>query len=137
MKNLLKLFLLMVPIIMLITGCKNGSYNEIDFETFETLLDKKESFVLVIGSSQCSHCADYEITMDEIINEYGLDIKYINVFNLSEKEKSKLDAKTHYNYATPTTVFFEEGKLDNTSTIRGNQKKENVVKKLTKKGYIK
>ncbi len=137
MKSLLKLFLLIVPIIMLITGCKNGSYNEIDFETFETLLDKKESFVLVIGSSQCSHCADYEITMDEIINEYGLDIKYINVFNLSEKEKSKLDAKTHYNYATPTTVFFEEGKLDNTSTIRGNQKKENVVKKLTKKGYIK
>lgn len=137
MKKLLKLFLLIVPIIMLITGCKNGSYNEIDFETFETLLDKKESFVLVIGSSQCSHCADYEITMDEIINEYGLDIKYINVFNLSEKEKSKLDAKTHYNYATPTTVFFEEGKLDNTSTIRGNQKKENVVKKLTKKGYIK
>lgn len=137
MKKLLKLFLLIVPIIMLITGCKNGSYNEIDFETFETLLDKKESFVLVIGSSQCGHCADYEITMDEIINEYGLDIKYINVFNLSEKEKSKLDAKTHYNYATPTTVFFEEGKLDNTSTIRGNQKKENVVKKLTKKGYIK
>ena len=30
-----------------------------------------------------------------------------------------------------------EGKLDNTSTIRGSQSKENVEKKLTKNGYIK
>lgn len=137
MKKLLKLLLLVIPTITIITGCKNGSYNEVDFETFENLLDKKESFVLVIGSSQCSHCAEYQVTMDEIINEYGLDIKYINVYNLSEKQKAKLDAKAHYNYATPTTVFFKNGKLDNTSTIRGNQVKENVVKKLTKNGYIK
>lgn len=137
MKKKLKLVLLVVPIIMMLTGCKNGSYNEIDYETFENLLEEKENFVLVVGSSQCSHCSDYQVTMDEIINEYGLDIKYINIVNLSEKEKSKLDAKTHYNYSTPTTVFFDDGKLDNTSTIRGNQSKENVIKKLTKKGYIK
>lgn len=137
MKKILKLFLLVVPIIILVTSCKNGSYNEIDFETFESLIKKKENFVLVIGSSECGHCAEYEITMDEIIAEYGLDIKYINIFNLSEKEKAVLDAKTHYNYATPTTVFFKEGKLDNTSTIRGSQSKENVEKKLTKNGYIK
>lgn len=137
MKKMFKLFLLVVPIIIMVTACKNGSYNEIDFDTFEKLIEKKENFVLVVGSSQCSHCAEYEVTMDEIINEYGLDIKYINVFNLTEKEKAKLDAKTHYNYATPTTVFFKDGKLDNTSTIRGNQKKENVEKKLIKNGYIK
>lgn len=136
MKKLLKLFLL-VPILIMVTSCKNGSYNEIDFETFKKIIEKKDSFVLVIGSSQCGHCADYEVTMDEIITEYGLDIKYVNVLNLTEKEKAQLDAKTHYNYATPTTVFFKEGKLDNTSTIRGNQSKENVVKKLTKNGYVK
>lgn len=137
MKKILRLFLLVVPIIIMVTACKNGSYNEIDFEIFERLIDKKENFVLVIGSSQCGHCAEYEVTMDEIITEYGIDIKYINVLNLSEKERAKLDAKTHYNYATPTTVFFKDGKLDNTSTIRGNQSKENVVKKLIKNGYIK
>lgn len=137
MKRVLKLFLLVVPIMLMITGCKNGSYNEIDFETFENLLNDEESFVLVIGSSQCGHCSDYQVTMDEIINEYGLDIKYINVINLSSKETSKLDAKTHYNYSTPTTVFFKDGKLDNTSTIRGNQSKDKVIKKLTRNGYIK
>lgn len=137
MKRILKIFILFFSLVILLTGCKNSSYNEIDFETFEKYLDDEESFVLVIGSSQCSHCSDYQVTMDEIINEYGLDIKYINVLNLSDKDVSKLDAKTHYNYSTPTTVFFDEGKLDNTSTIRGAQNKENVIKKLTKKGYIK
>ena len=137
MKKSLKLFLLVVPIIIMVTACKNGSYNEVDFEMFENLIEKKESFVLVIGSSQCGHCAEYEVTMDEIITTYGLDIKYINVLNLSEKERATLDAKTHYNYATPTTVFFKEGKVDNTSTIRGNQSKESVIKKLTKNEYIK
>ncbi|MEI3529489.1 MAG: thioredoxin family protein [Bacilli bacterium] len=137
MKQILKLFILAIPLLLILTGCKNSSYNEIDFETFEKYLDDEDSFVLVIGSSKCSHCSDYQVTMDEIINEYGLDIKYINVLNLSDKDVSKLDAKTHYNYSTPTTVFFDNGKLDNTSTIRGAQSKENVVKKLTKKGYIK
>lgn len=129
--------LLLIMISISLTGCKNGNYNEIDFETFEMLLKEKENFVLVVGSSNCPHCSDYQVTMSEIINEYGLDIKYINVANLSEKQNSKLNAKTHYNYSTPVTVFFEDGKIDNTSTIRGNQSKDKVVKKLTKEGYIK
>lgn len=137
MKKVLKLFVLIIPVVIMLTGCKNNSYNEIDYETFEKYLADEESFVLVIGSSKCGHCADYQITMDEIINEYGLDIKYINVLNLTDKDVSKLDAKTHYNYSTPTTVFFDKGKLDNTSTIRGAQSKEKVIKRLTKKGYIK
>ena len=109
-------------------------FNHLSFYHFTK---EKENFILVVGSSNCPHCSDYQVTMSGIINEYGLDIKYINVANLSEKQNSKLNAKTHYNYSTPVTVFFEDGKIDNTSTIRGNQSKSKVIKKLTKEGYIK
>lgn len=136
MKRLFSI-LLAVPVVLLMVGCNKKGYNEIDFKTFENLVDKKESFVLVVGSSTCSACATYEVTMEKIINDYNLDIKYIDVSKLSDKESSKLDAKTHYNYSTPVTVFFKKGVLDNSSTIRRAQSSKNVIKKLTKNGYIK
>lgn len=136
MKKLLKV-LYVLPLILLMVGCGKKGYNEIDFKTFENLVDKKESFVLVVGSSTCSACATYEVTMEKIISDYNLDIKYIDVSKLTEKESSKLDAKTHYNYSTPVTVFFKKGVLDNSSTLRGAHNSKNVIKKLTKNDYIK
>lgn len=136
MKRLLRV-LFILPVILLMAGCNKKGYNEIDFKTFEKLLDKRENFVLVIGSSTCSACSTYEITMNSIINDYNLDVKYVDVSKLSEKEQSKLDAKTHYNYRTPVTVFFKKGVLDNSSTLRGSQDTNKVIKKLTKNGYIK
>lgn len=137
MKRFLKI-LFVLPIVLLMAGCnKYTEYNEIDLNTFEKMVNNKESFVLVVGSSTCSACSTYQVTMEQIITDYNLDIKYIDVSKLTEKESSKLDAKTHYNYSTPVTVFFKNGNLDNSSTLRGSQNAKNVIKKLTKNGYIK
>ena len=137
MKRLLKI-LFALPIVLLMAGCNSSKgYNEIDFSKFEKMLDEKKSFVLVVGSATCSACSTYQITMEQIISDYNLDVKYIDISKLTDKEKAKIDAKTHFNYSTPVTVFFKKGNLDNSSTLRGAHNAKNVIKKLTKNGYIK
>jgi thioredoxin len=121
-----------------ITACsKYTTYEEVSFDTVMKMLDEKQSFILFIGSSSCSHCATYEPKLNSVIKEYQVKVYFIDVSKLSDTENSKLNAKISYGNATPMTVFIENGKEKSSyNRIRGDQDRDVIVSMFQKNGYI-
>ena len=68
----------------------------------------KDSFVLLISQTTCSHCASYKPKLEDVANEYKLEIYYIDVDLLSSDEYNEL--KSYINFSsTPDTVFIKDG----------------------------
>ena len=132
-----KLFVLIVAVFML-TGCfANKTYDEVSYKELNNMLDKKENFILFIGSSTCSACARYEVTLNEVIRKYGTDVKYIDLSKLSETEESSLISEFPIT-GTPTTVFIEDGdEKDTHNRIEGAAKSSKIIDKFKENEYIK
>ena len=92
---------------------------------------------MVIGSSQCTHCASYKSTMTDIVKKYKIDVFYIDIYQLSEEEMAKLNNKFAFT-GTPTTVFVEDGKENDPqfNRIDGAKNFDYIVEKLRKNKYI-
>ena len=105
---------------------------------------EEETFILFIGSHSCSHCAQYKMTLEEVIEKYKVDFKYIDIANLDEEQAKAFSDSIRFD-GTPTTVFIENGKddscnlfsCDDEKRIEGSAKYEEVVEMLKNKGYIK
>ena len=121
-----------------LTGCFGPtSYDEISYTELDTMIKDKEDFVIMFGAESCSACKAFKPTLEKVIKNYKLDIKYLDVDKLSDDDYSKLIGKFYFT-GTPTTVFVQDGKeADTHSRIEGAQKYSKVVKKLKEQGYIK
>ena len=130
--------LILVPLLIIISGCGNKTYDEITYDDLNSMLEDKESFVLFIGSATCTHCASYKVTLNKVIDEYKLDnIYYIDIDNLESKDTSSLQAKFPFS-GTPTTIFIEKGKEESTfNRIEGEASYSEIVKALKENNYIK
>lgn len=145
MKKVLSVFLLGI-ILITFSGCtkKLEGYDEITIDELKKMVNNKEDLILFIGSDNCSHCSTYKITINELVKNYQVDIKYLNIANLSESEQEYLLEVSNFGMSTPTTVFIKNGKEycgenNNCSYYRiiGDQDYDKVLKKLKDKGYIK
>jgi len=132
------LFLLVGVLLFTLTGCgKETTYHEVKIDELTKMVEGKESFVLVIGSETCSACESFKPTMEKVISTYNLRINYINIYPLTDEEKSKLLSYVYYT-STPTTVYFEEGVATDThNRLTGAVSYDKVVESLKKNGYIK
>lgn len=130
--------LLLVILIIFISGCSAlKTYDEISYKKLNNMLNKKESFILFIGSSTCSACSSYKVTLNEVVKKYGVDIKYIDLSKLSSKEKGDVTARFPIS-GTPATIFIEKGvEKDTYNRIDGNVRYSKIVKKLKENGYVK
>ena len=133
MKKIVSIFLVIICVIM-ITGCKPKTYTEIDYNKLHSLIEGKKDFVLVIGQTGCSACAPYKLTINKLVEKYGVDVKYIDAKKLSDLQNDYLLENFPYN-ATPTTIFVKKG-VEKDRVI-GNQKFSDIEKIFKKKGYIK
>lgn len=134
MKKILALFV----IVIMLAGClMNKTYHEISYEELNNMIENKESFILFIGSSTCSACARYEVTLNDVIEEYGADVKYIDLSKLSDTDGSALVSEFPIS-GTPTTVFIDKGEEQSTyNRIEGAAKKSKIIEKFKENGYIK
>lgn len=100
-------------------------------------INNKESFVLVISQTGCSHCEQYLPELDRTLQEVDFNAYVLNITNLSEENSSTLGK--HVNFSgTPTTIFFHEGEEKTTlNRIIGYASKNKIVEKLKSLGYIK
>lgn len=122
---------------LLISGCSHKTYTEIDYNTYKEMVDNKDSFVLFIGSSECSHCADYKVTLDKIIKKYDLDVKYIDLASMEDADYNEFKSKVSFS-GTPTTIFVKKGKeINHYNRIVGAKDYDYIVDKFKKNGYIK
>ncbi|MBR3362620.1 MAG: thioredoxin family protein [Bacilli bacterium] len=123
--------------IFILTGCGPKTYDEITYNKLEKMINEKQDFILFIGSETCSACSSFKFTVNELVKNHKIDIKYIDISKLSDTEKDKL--LEHFPFdATPTTVLVKKGKeKGDDNRIVGNQKYSKVEKTLKEKGYIK
>lgn len=116
---------------------KIKTYDEIEYSEYTKMVNNKESFILYIGSATCSHCQDFKPTIEKFIKDYQLDIKYIDISKLDDKQYSVLKNKTKLS-GTPTIVIFKEGIVESGSSnkIQGAVDYETVEDFFKSKEYI-
>ena len=110
----------------------------ISFKELEKNLEKKETFILVITQKNCSHCAEYQPVLKEVLAENELVAYEIEQTSLTDAELAKLKDIASIS-GTPTTVFIEEGQEKSTATrIKGAGHSKRAIKnRLKAMGYIK
>lgn len=123
--------------IILVTGCGNKSrYNqpiELTYSEYTEKITNKDSFVLLLWQTGCSHCETFEPRLNEVIKKYDLEVYSINTANLSNSEYAKVENKTFVN-GTPTTVAIRNGVKDD--TLVGDKDEDVLVDFFKENGYI-
>ena len=91
-------------------GTKTISYTE-----YEELMNSNKPFLMVIIQDECGYCRMYEPVVEEVANELGIPVNYLNLTNLSSEESNKLSKSNSYlkknQWGTPTTLFMVGDKV--------------------------
>ena len=129
-------FLLIGIFIVFLTGCgnSNNTITEIDYSKLEDLIDSKESFILEIVQTGCSHCEEFSPRFKAVLKTNDLTAYYLNLYNLTEEDTKKFSKLTTSVSGTPTVLFFENGK-ETSNKISGavsNEKIEEFLEKIEK-----
>lgn len=129
----------MICFVIFLTGCskKLTAYHEITYKEYIGMMERDETFPLVIGSSTCSACSMFKVTMESFIKKYQVEVFYIDISKLSEDDLNLLKSEVNFS-STPTTIFIEKG--EHTSVyhrIVGSESLSGVLKSYKKMGYIK
>lgn len=74
------------------------------------LIENKETFVVYLGSTTCGHCQDYAPIVEKACVEKGATI-YKVMLDLSDGADNKAFIEEYGLEYTPTTYYFEEGKV--------------------------
>ena len=128
---------LLIGGIFIITGLNKGGLEKISNKELLTKIENKESFILMVGQTTCSHCLEYRPRLEKILKEYNLVGYYIEFDLLNDSEKEEFNKYITFS-STPVTIFFDKGGEETTATrIVGARDNEYVIAKLKKNGYIK
>jgi len=141
-----KIIILVTICLMVLVGAfivdklMNESYlNKISYDKIIEKVDNKESFILLVSQTTCTHCMSYKPKLEKVAKEYEIDIYYIDVDLLKEDEYNMLEDKLNFEDAgTPVTLFIKNGEESSAATrINGDASSEKIVKKLKSNGFLK
>lgn len=127
------IIVLLIAIVIFFATRKN--LISLNYTTYETKLENKDSFILYLGAKDCSHCQTFRPTLEKIMRKYRLEIFYLDVSTLTKEEYAKVENKTHLK-GTPTVVFIEQGKLRTSPRIQGEMPYYEAVEIFKESGYI-
>lgn len=90
-------------------------FTEITYSEYEEKMNAKEPFLVIIVRDGCGYCEMYEPVVEEVANELGISVNYLNLTNLSSEESNKLSKSNSYlkknQWGTPTTLFMVGDKV--------------------------
>ena len=110
---------------------------EIKYEEVVEKIEKKESFVLLLSQTTCTHCMDFKPKLKSVADKYKVTIYYLETNLLSEDEENELKHKYFSFEGTPTTVFVINGEEKTAATrIDGDVSTEKIISKLKSNGFI-
>ncbi len=128
---------LLVAFLIVNKAVNKGNLVELTYDEFSSMIDNEESFVLCISRTTCSHCATYKPKLEEVAQENGIDLYFIDIDKYSEEEQDEFEKILNFNDTTPTTVFLKEGKETTTSNrLVGDVSTSKIVDKLKSNGFI-
>ena len=110
---------------------------ELSYKELKSKLEKKDSFILVITRTDCSHCAAFKPKLKEVLRDNNIIAYEIATDKLSNKEKAEFNDIANIS-GTPTTIFIKNGEeATTTNRIVGDVTTEKIINKLKSQGYIK
>ena len=129
-------FILLILLLIINFHEKKSYFEEIKYKKVIEKIDNKESFVLVLSQTTCSHCMDYKPKVASVANEYKLTIYYLETNLLNDKEKKEFNKYITYN-GTPTTIFIKNGEEKTVANrIDGSVEEQKIIDKLKSNGFI-
>lgn len=144
MKNK-KIWIILGIAILLIGACfltyklLNKEYSNVQKITVNELVQKinnKESFVLVLSQTGCSHCKQYLPELNRTLKEIQFTAYELNITDISIEEQTTLNKLINVS-GTPTTVFYRDGVESTTlNRINGYANGTKVLERLKSLGYI-
>ena len=144
MKAKKRILILFITCIVILVGALifDKIYNkeyfiELKYEEFIKKIENKDSFVLCLSQTTCSHCAEFKPKLKEVAKQYKIELYYMET-NLLNKEQTEGLKKIVAFSGTPTTVFITDGEEKLVANrISGDISKEKLIKKLKSNGIIK
>ena len=128
-------FIVIVIATLFLTGCSNSVITEIDYNKLEDLIENEETFILEITQTGCNHCQEFSPRFQAILKTNDLTAYNLNLYNMTKEEQDKFNDLTTVT-ATPTVLFFKDGKEMTNTKIVGAQSNDEVEKILKRAGFI-
>lgn len=114
----------------------NSYLKQIKYDEVMEKIQNKESFILVVSQTTCSHCKEYKPAFRKILKKNKLTAYYIEYDLLSKEEKKEFVKYINFD-STPVTVFLKNGEESTTANrIVGARGEEYIIGKLKSNGYI-
>jgi predicted bacteriocin transport accessory protein len=116
----------------------NSKYlNKTNYNEFKQLIKDKETFILYIGSKDCSHCKAFKPKLIDVLEQYKINVKYVDLSTYSEKDRDNLFSIINIS-GTPTVSFVINGEESSTmNRISGDVTKDQIIEKMKINNYIK
>lgn len=125
-------------IILKNTNNKAGDLIELNYKEVKEKVNNKESFILLITQTTCSHCVTYKPKVKEIAKDYNLNVYFISIDLEKETDKKAFLKEFNFSGATPTTIFIKNGTEDSVlNRLIGDVSKKKIIEKFKKMGFIK
>ena len=144
MKNK-KIWIILGIVLILVGGCfltykllnkKYSNIQSITVSELEQKINNKDSFVLVLSQTGCSHCKQYLPELNRTLKDIQFMAYELNITNISEEEQNTLNKIVNFS-GTPTTVFYRDGVESTTlNRINGYANGTKVLERLKSLGYI-
>ncbi len=116
----------------------NDNLIKLNYDEVMEKIDNKESFVLCISRTTCSHCSNFKPKLKKVANKYDIKIYYTDIDEYNEKEVSDFSSVISFDGGTPVTLFIKNGGEKTTATrIEGDVPTSKITDKLKKNGFIK
>lgn len=118
----------------------------VDYEEYEDIIDDKETNIVVVGQTTCSHCIAIKPALNDVAKDYDLTINYLNLTELNTAEKESFydslekikyddpDFVKEGKFGTPLTLIIKNGKM--VDYISGQRTISQLVREFTKAGLI-
>lgn len=117
---------------------KNNNLVKLDYKDIVNKIDNKESFVLCVSRTTCSHCQSYKPKLQKVANKYNIKIYYTNIDTYNKDELNDFNSRITFDGGTPVTLFIKDGEEKTTATrIIGDVSSEKIIDKLKKNDFIK
>lgn len=133
------IILLVILVVLVFSNTKASKYGLFELKCDEVIekINNKESFVLVVSQTTCTHCISYKPVLESVAKKYKIKAYYVDVNLFSEEEDNEF--KKYVSYSdTPSTLFIKDGEESTRANrIVGEANEEKIVSKLKQNGFIK
>lgn len=114
----------------------NASLQTISISEFENKIKAKDTFILVITQTGCSHCEQYLPELNRTLSDNNITAYELNVTGLSTEDGKRLAQYVNFS-GTPTTVFYNKGEEQTTlNRIIGYASQKKIEERLRSLGFI-